>query len=112
MQSFEFPIRYLRRLAVMSAAVSAIVLMSACTGPPVQEMSDARQAISAAQDAGADTLATESFREAKSLLLEAERAIRNASYYAARVAAVEAKAKALEAMRAANPNAENTERLP
>ncbi len=86
--------------------------MFGCAGPPVQEMSDARQAIAAAQEAGADTKATDLYIEARQLLNEAERALRDRTYYAAKRAASDAKAKALEAQRASKPDAETRQEQP
>ncbi|HUO83291.1 MAG TPA: DUF4398 domain-containing protein [Gammaproteobacteria bacterium] len=61
-------------------------------------MSDARQAIMAAEQAGADKTAPLALGNARSLLTEAEVLLQGGRYYAARRNAIEAKAKALEAM--------------
>ena len=53
--------------------VSALSLLAGCvTSPPVQEMSDARQAIRAAEEADAERLATETLTAARRFLAEAE----------------------------------------
>jgi len=71
------------------------------TAPPVQEMSDARQAIAAARDAGADRLAPDELADAESLLSGAEKYLEvgtSASYWQARKAAISAKEQAFEAL--------------
>jgi len=68
------------------------------TSPPVQEMSDARQAIIAAQAADAANLAAESLAEAQRLLTLAERFLRNESFGSARNNALRAKNRALQAL--------------
>ena len=78
----------------------ALVLMAAgCgTSPPVQEMSDARQAIAAAKEAGAEQSAAENFRAAEAFLDSAQRKLAERAYAQARRDALQAKAKALEAL--------------
>jgi uncharacterized membrane protein len=75
--------------------------LSACAGAPVQEMSNARQAIKAARDAGADRIAPETMIEAQNLLEQAEASLQKRSYRDARRAALEARSKASEALDAA-----------
>ena len=53
------------------AALCAALLLTACAGPPVQEMSDARQAIQAAEDAGADDKAPMVLQQARDYLVSA-----------------------------------------
>lgn len=76
--------------------------LAACAvAPPVQEMSDARQAIAAARDAGADDLAGARLREAESLLATAERNLQlgtSNGYWSARKAALGAKQTAFDAL--------------
>lgn len=72
----------------------------ACTAtPPVQEMSDARQALVAAESAHADERASQSFGEAVSLLNDAEEKLRAREYDKARQQAIASRNKALEAQR-------------
>jgi len=77
-------------------------LVAACAaGPPVQEMSDARQAIAAAREAGAQELAGDRLGEAEDLLNVAEKYLQaggSANYWQARQAAVSAKEAAFEAL--------------
>lgn len=86
-------------LFLRSAWLGALLAMAACqTTPPVQEMSDARQAISAAQDAGAADKAASQFEAAVGFLKKAETALNNREYARARHDAQQAKNKALEAL--------------
>ncbi|HEU4617981.1 MAG TPA: DUF4398 domain-containing protein [Gammaproteobacteria bacterium] len=66
----------------------------------MQEMSDARQAIAAAVQANAEGLAPDSLSEARRYLMEAEEQIRNQAYGPARVSAVRAKNRAVQALEA------------
>ena len=70
----------------------------AATGPPVQEMSDARQAIAAAREAGAATLDNEGLRNAELQLAEAEGRLQQRMYWDARRLAVESKETAIAAL--------------
>jgi hypothetical protein len=69
------------------------------TAPPVQEMSDARQAIIAAEQADPARVTASSLDDARRLLAEAERQIREEAYSAARMNAVRAKNRAQQALR-------------
>ncbi len=86
--------------AVARGLLIALLLMAAgCgTSPPVQEMSDARQAIAAAKEAGAEQSAAEEFRAAEAFLDSAQRKLAERAYAQARRDALEAKAKALDAL--------------
>jgi len=75
----------------------ASLLLAACTTPPVQEMSDARQAVEAATEAGASQAAPEKMAAAQAALRMAERLLRDHQFSAARHYAVDAKRKALDA---------------
>lgn len=76
----------------------SLVLLSACeASPPVQEMSDARQAIEVARQAGAESHAKPELYEALRHLEEAEHELDVEDYAQARRSALEAKSKALEA---------------
>jgi hypothetical protein len=75
--------------------VSTLVL--GCVGAPVQEMSDARQAISSAEKAGAETRATHDLEEARRMLQTADQRLDVGDYEGARESAVEAKLMATEA---------------
>jgi len=77
------------------------VLAGCATAPPVQEMSDARQAIAAAKEAGAAQLAVDQLGQAEVLLQDAEDFLvvgTSNAYWQAKKAAVSAKELAFEAL--------------
>lgn len=77
----------------------AAQLVAACgSGPPVQEMSDARQAIAVAREAGAEERAAEQLRDAEELLDRAQQKLSDRAYEEARHNALQAKLKALDAL--------------
>jgi hypothetical protein len=80
------------------AVLSLIGCLTACKGPPVQEMSDARQAIQAARTAGAPTRAPDDFSAAQAAIERAESHLQLHEYTRARMAAVEAKHDASAAL--------------
>ncbi len=87
-------------LSLAAALVATLFIAAACeTAPPVQEMSDARQAIAAAQEAGAADLAAAELKQAEIFLRSAERKLNDREYAAARFDAVQAKEKALRALK-------------
>lgn len=94
-------VRARARLAIRCAVVAMMALLAACVSAPVQEMSDARQAIQAAEEAGAATLAPDALRDAKRLLTSAERKLQREAYASARQDARESRRKAAEALEAA-----------
>lgn len=79
-----------------------VALVAACaTAPPVQEMSDARQAIAAAKEAGAETLAADQLGQAEQLLESAENYLQtggSSNYWNAQQAAINAKKVAFDAL--------------
>ncbi|MDJ0906544.1 MAG: DUF4398 domain-containing protein [Woeseiaceae bacterium] len=79
--------------------VAALLVVAACESMPVQEMSDARQAISAAREAGAEEHAAERLTAAEAALKKAERFLGTRSYGVARREAVAAKSAAIDALR-------------
>ncbi len=80
------------------AWLACLLLAVACeTAPPVQEMSDARQAIDVARQAGAELNAATELEEALRLLEAAEHELDVEDYSRARRSAMQAKSKALEA---------------
>lgn len=82
--------------------IAALIIAAGCgTAPPVQEMSDARQAIAAAKDAGAEQSAAADLRAAEAFLDSAQRKLWERSYAQARRDALQAKASALAALAAA-----------
>jgi len=79
--------------------LAALLIVAACqTSPPVQEMSDARQAIAVAREAGAEERAAEDLREAEAYLESAEKKLAERAYAQARSDALQAKQKALTAL--------------
>ena len=82
-----------RMPAILAVAVLAL---AACAGAPVQEMSNARQAIRAARDAGAEKAAPQKLNEAEALLNRAEDSLERRAYREARRNAIAARDKAAE----------------
>ena len=68
-----------------------IACLTACAGAPVQEMSDARQAIAAARVAGATDNSSTEFYAAEAAIARAEKHLEAQEYTRARLAAMEAK---------------------
>ena len=83
--------------------VAAALALAACAGAPVQEMSNARQAIRAARDAGAERTAPQKLTEAEALLNRAEDSLERRAYREARRNAIAARDKAAEALDSAQP---------
>jgi len=79
--------------------LALLLVLAACeTAPPVQEMSDARQAIAVAREAGAEDLAAADMREAQAYLDSAQRKLTERAYAQARRDALLAKDKAMHAL--------------
>lgn len=79
-----------------------ILNIAACeSSPPVQEMSDARQAIAVAKKAGAEELAPYHLQSAEEYLASAKEANNERAYGKARRDAKQARMKALDALREA-----------
>lgn len=83
------------------------ILLAGCTlmppataSPPVQEMSNARQAVRAAREAGSAYFTPERFRAAERLLAQATRSLAHGDYGDARMAAMSARAHAIAARQA------------
>ena len=76
------------RLILVFACAACLV---GCKGPPVQDMSDARQAIAAARAAGAADLAPIELKAAQNALAAAESDIQLQRFTRARLAAQDAK---------------------
>jgi len=91
----------LSHLPVVAGLVTLLVL-AACQSAPVQEMSDARQAISVAQKAGAAEHAPGDLKAAMDYLHSAESFISQRNYDLARRDAVNAKASAMSALDASS----------
>lgn len=86
--------RLLRGLLLTLLCVAAV----GCAGVPAQEMSNARQAIKAARDAGAERAAPQEFSEARALLEQAESNLQRGAYDEARRNAIAARTKAAKAL--------------
>jgi hypothetical protein len=90
---------YHRPVLYRLAAILLLGWISGCvTDPPVQEMSDARQAIMAAEAANAEQHAADSLAEARRYLDMAEQLIEDEVYGAARMNAVRARNRAARAL--------------
>lgn len=78
----------------------AIVLLclAGCVAAPVQEMSDARQAVRAAQAAGAAERAPQELGAAQDYVSQAETHLEQHAYRSARTAAIEARRMAIRAL--------------
>lgn len=76
-------------------------LLAACGSAPVQEMSEARQAIEAARVAGAEQHAPAGYHKATMLLKSAEQMLNEHHYRKARERAALARDKAIQAREAA-----------
>lgn len=77
--------------------VFACLLLAACATAPTQEMSDARQSVQAARDAGAGKYASANLRNAEEYLRKAERELELRFFSRARHDAIVAKSEALKA---------------
>ena len=89
-------------------ATTIVLLLAGCvTSPPVQEMSDARQAIAAAEEANAERVAADTLADARRFLAEAEQQIQEQAYGPARMNAVRAKNRAALALRTVKQRADD-----
>ncbi len=82
------------RLALIAFCLGA----AGCETAPVQEMSDARQAITVAREAGAELHASADFEAAVGYLKSAEASLNRRDYASARRDALQAKETALSAL--------------
>ena len=85
------------------AVFVGIAWLAGCGGAPVQEMSDARQAIAAARVAGATESSSPDFYAAQAAITRAEKHLEAQEYTRARYAAMEAKRHAGAALAGAAP---------
>lgn len=92
------------RLLAVFVGVACLV---GCAGAPVQEMSDARQAIAAAGAAGATSATSADFSAAQAAIGRAETHLQAQEFTRARLAAMEAKRHAAAAL--ANANVQHPE---
>jgi hypothetical protein len=103
-QYFTTRIKTILQVCLLTVACG----VAACeTAPPVQEMSDARQAIAVAKEAGAEDRAAFHLRAAEKYLASAEQNLGERAYSQARRNAKQAKMKALDALNASEKLDEN-----
>lgn len=81
--------------------LAMIMLVTACATAPVQEMSDARQAIRSAQEAGAAHYSSHELQAAEQSLQQAQRWLDRGAYATARHYAIDARDQAIQAREAA-----------
>ena len=86
----------------MTLALLGAAPLAGCVGAPVQEMSNARQAVRAAQQAGGAKYAPEAMSEAERLLQSAKTNQSNGEYRVAREEAEQARDKAMVALQEAD----------
>jgi hypothetical protein len=86
------------RIALVLLSCFLSIGLFACANAPVQEMSNARQAIAAADEAGAQAVAAPLMAEARALLMSAEEKLERHNYVGARMDATNARLKAVEAL--------------
>ena len=92
----------------IGCSIILAVLLSSCgAGAPVQEMSDARQAISAAKEAGAEERAAEDLHAAEAYLDSAQRNLSERAYGSARRDATLAKERARQALEISEGDRDN-----
>jgi alpha-D-ribose 1-methylphosphonate 5-triphosphate synthase subunit PhnG len=84
------------------AVILGVACLGGCGGAPVQEMSDARQAIAAASVAGATPGTSPEFYAAQAAITRAEAHLEAQEFTRARLAAMEAKHHASAALASAN----------
>jgi hypothetical protein len=84
------------------AVFVGVACLAACAGAPVQEMSDARQAIAAAGAAGATSATSPDFSAAELAIARAQSHLEAQEFTRARLAALEAKRHAAAALASAN----------
>ncbi len=95
------------RRCALGAALCVLVL-AGCAGAPVQEMSNARQAVSAAEEAGVEAVAGEQIARARRLLESAQTKLQERDYRGARQDAVSARMNAVRALEIAAPKIPET----
>ena len=99
--------RLVTRWSLVSLIAALVLgLLTACGSAPVQEMSEARQAIEAARVAGAEELAPEPYEKAQTHLRTAEEMLDNRHFQKARENAALARDEAISAREKAQKAAE------
>jgi hypothetical protein len=82
---------------ILLSLLGALIFTACAVVPPVQEMSDARQALEAAREAQAGKYAEQKLRSAEDSMELATRTLNQGEYEAARMAASVAKVLAIKA---------------
>ena len=85
-------------LRLLAVFVGVVCLVGCGSGPPVQEMSDARQAIAAARGAGATEATSPDLYAAQAAIARAQKHLESQEYVRARLAALQAKRHAAAAL--------------
>ena len=86
-------------MGIRVAVLVVVLVLGACSNAPVQEMSDARQALHAAKKVGAERRSPVVFSQARRYLLNAQTALQRGEYTQARYSAIRAKKHAVMAQR-------------
>lgn len=81
--------------------LTAFLLLTACATAPVQEMSDARQALRSAEEVGAEQYSPEHYDAAQRALENAQMWLDRGAYTNARFHALDARERAIKAREAA-----------
>ena len=90
-----------KHLRVFSSLLAVLLFFTACSLiPPIQEMSNARQSVQSAKDAGAEDVDSKRFSKAKQLLDLASEKMDSGEYIEARNLALEARSIAIKARQA------------
>jgi len=93
--------RLLHHFSVLIGSLIVLLFTACATTAPVQEMSNARQTIQAAVEAGAEIHAPAELANARELLEDASRELEVGNYPLARDYAVQAKQRAMQARQTA-----------
>ncbi|MGW8229356.1 MAG: DUF4398 domain-containing protein [Gammaproteobacteria bacterium] len=93
--------RLLHQFTLLISSLILLLFTACATTAPVQEMSNARQTIQAAVEAGAEIHAPDELADARELLEEASRELEIGNYPLARDYALQAKQRAMQARQTA-----------
>ncbi len=85
------------RIVALWVLLLPLVVAGCAVAPPIQEMSDARQAIKAAREAHAEQHAVQPLRNAEIFMNKATEELQHGDYVEARKSAVAAKEEAVRA---------------
>jgi len=94
-----------RLMAKLTLSAFSLLALTACVTAPVQEMSDARQAIHSAEASGAVQRSPDALLAAQRLLREAQERLEAGAYGEARLYALDARDAAIRAREQATRNA-------